>query len=822
VAVVGLAALSAVLAWSQYQDARTHAIREQRTRAVLGASLLNSYITGEVTTLQGIAASPDVTSGDEAAMAPHFARFAPPNFQSFTGGIGWIDLHGIRRVSSDSRTNSLRPNVSDRSFFKQVVATRKPFVSEGIVTRLGTHQRAYVVAVPTFDNQGRLSGVLAGGVLIKPAQPSRTAIDLGFQGTEILDRTGVSLLAGFRRPPNAALVTLMEKTGTGVISDGKGLDGASGHVVAYATSAVPGWTIVIDRPGSAVFASANRQLELDLALIAFVATVTIVLIAILVIRIRRELARQFERAQQVGQLTDQLARASLVRDVSEAFGSALQQIFPDAGIAVAWSADDQLGVRTGWLSRSFSWPRRGQRDALLGEAAELAFEAGRLVALPDEGQLFARLPSLPESLQTVVKGAVIAPLTAVDGRQLGAAVILRKSPGPIEEHERNLVMSHAEQAASAFERARRYEREHEVAVRLQRGLLPERLPDVPGLDLAARYQAGTAALEIGGDWYDVVRRNDGIVHVIVGDVAGRGLGAAMVMGELRTAFRAYSFDYARPADVMRHLSRHVPRDEMVTAICLAIDPYTGEVRYASAGHPPALLLEAGDDPGVHRFAAATTPPLGFVDAGRIVDERRMLGLGTTAVLYTDGLVERRGQSIDEGIARVGAALTGGGWNSAGSLADALLHGAGGEDEARDDIALLVLRVTAVPDTLDIHLPGQAAALGELRRRLRSWLEARGVGASDREDAVLAASEACNNAIEHGYAEREGEIRVCITHGDGSLEISITDAGAWREPAGDPARGRGISIMERLADDVDVRTTSAGTVVVLRLQLETRV
>jgi serine phosphatase RsbU (regulator of sigma subunit)/anti-sigma regulatory factor (Ser/Thr protein kinase) len=818
VAVVAMAGLSAVLAWSQYQDGRDHAVKEQRTRAVLAAALLNTLVAGQVSTLQTMAAAPSFTSGDPKQMEPYLAQFRPGVSPSFTAGMAWIDAHGVRRVSSDPSSKGLA-SVTDRSFFQNVIATGKPYVSEGMVARSAGHPRVYVIAVPTHDARGAVSGVLAGGILLKPAKVSRASIDLGFAGTDILDRKGVSLLAGFARPRNTALVAKVQRVPDGVIRDGAGLNGQSGHVVAYATAALPAWTIVLDRPSSAVFASANHQLELDLALIAVVASIAIGLITFIVRRMRRELAREFEHAQQVGALTHRLARASVVRDVSEAFGSALQEVLPTAGVAIVWTADDQLGVRTGWLSRSFAWPRRGQRDALLAEAAEVGFEAGRMVLLPEEGQVFARLPSLPEDLHPVVRGAVIAPLASPEGRQLGAAVILRRDREPVSEHQRTLIASHAQQAAGAYERARRYEREHEVAVRLQRGLLPERLPDVPGLDLAARYQAGTAALEIGGDWYDVVRRNDGIVHAIVGDVAGRGLGAAMVMGELRTAFRAYSFDYERPADVMRHLSRHVPRDEMVTAICLAIDPYTGEVRYASAGHPPALLLEA-DAPGPHRFAAATIPPLGFVDAARIVDELQVMSPGTTAVLYTDGLVERRGQSIDDGISRIGGIVETRDWASAGSLADALLDGAGGDIDASDDIALLVVRLTGVPDTLDIRVPGQAGALGDLRRRLRVWLEARGVKASDREDAVLAASEACNNAIEHGYAEREGDIRVRVSHADGALEISITDAGSWREPAGDPARGRGISIMERLADDVDVRTTASGTVVVLRLQLET--
>ena len=174
-------------------------------------------------------------------------------------------------------------------------------------------------------------------------------------------------------------------------------------------------------------------------------------------------------------------------------------------------------------------------------------------------------------------------------------------------------------SASALQRRRRYEREHQVATTLQRSLLAE-VPRMEGVDSAARYQAGSTGLEVGGDWFDVLRRPDGIVQITVGDVAGRGVAAAALMGQLRSAFRAYAYEHASPAAVMTRLQRHIVQDEMATAICIAIDPYTREVPYASAGHPPPLLRD--DDSGaITPLSDAQFSLLGPVAVRPVLDGR---------------------------------------------------------------------------------------------------------------------------------------------------------------------------------------------------------
>jgi serine phosphatase RsbU (regulator of sigma subunit)/anti-sigma regulatory factor (Ser/Thr protein kinase) len=812
VAVLALTALAGALAWRQYTGARHRAINEQRSRAVLAASVLDTWMSGQISTLNAVATAPSVTRLDHRRMVAFFDLFQRRNAKLFTGGLGWIDAHGVQQVTSNPAAANLHPSVSDRSFFKQVMKTGKPYVSEGLVGRI-THQRVIVVAVPTRDAGGAVTGVLAGGIDIVPsASPSRASIDLGYTGLDILDRNGVSLLAGFRRPANTALVDRLKRTGgNGAVTGQGGLGSTGDHVVAYATAAVPSWTIVIDRPASAVLASARHQLELEAALVATVAALVLALLAALGIRARRDRDRQAERTRQGEQLTTLLAAAATPHDVADSLCTVLSAAVPSARCVVAWRRPDSDDFDVSTAGRVLWSPGR-QRDRMAAVVMALV-EAGRPVPLPTRRDVSTRLA--PARDLAGARAAHVVPMLTATGDALGAAVLLLPREGRLRPHQAALVAAHCQQAASALERAHRYEWEHDVAVRLQRGLLPERLPSVPGLDLAARYQAGTAALEIGGDWYDVVRRSDGLVVMIVGDVAGRGLGAAMVMGELRTAFRAYAFDHSSPAAVIRHLARHVPEDEMVTAICLTLDPYTGDATFTSAGHPPAVLSQRSELG--RRIGLARTPPLGFADPATITEERCAVERHTAIALFTDGLVEQRGRAIDAGIDRVAATVGGHVWVRADDIGDALLAGVA-DEERRDDIALLVVRILDAPDVFDIEMRADPDGLSQFRARLRAWLEQRGVDAADRGDAVLAASEACNNAIEHGYGAREGDIRIQVAHHANRLEISITDRGTWREPVDDPFRGRGVSIMETVAEDVVVRSGTSGTVVVLSMEL----
>ncbi len=692
--VLVVVAVAAVLAWEQYDDTRTTALNTVQVRANLAGTLLDTYFAGQISGLQAMAAAPAVVDQDEAAMLAYFKRIQPPSGLAFTGGIGWVDLTGASRVSTSAGSSATPAvNVADRSYFKAVVDTQKPFISEGLTTRR-SGEHAVVMAVPTLDAAGKLSGVLAGVLLVSPTPNQSNGIDLGFAGLAVFDRTGQSVLAGFAKPRNPALLERLRKDPDGgVIGSTEGFDGAADHVVGYATSRVPGWTVAIDQPRSTVLGAARRSLWLALALIAGVAIIVLLLVLRTVQRARRAAERQDVLASQQRELAGALASASAAQEASSALAASLAAVFPDALAVVALAPDDRLGVR---IAATAGGPfDRAVHGAAANELLEAAYGADGPVALTDEAHLRAVAPHVATAFAGAIRSSYATALVAPDSDRVGALALLFRDERTLDDAEQDLVAEQAGQSALAVQRTRERERDHEATTRLQRSLLPERLPGVKGLDVAARYNAGGTGLEIGGDWYDVVHRSDGLVHLTVGDVAGRGIGAAALMGQLRNAFRAYALDHAAPAEIVERLLRHVRGDEMATAVIVTLDPHSGEVRYASAGHPPPMVLD--EHTGVVSLLdAPSAPPLGAPDSTPVTEGRVQIVPGSTIVLYTDGLIEHRGASIDDGIAQVSETLSANASLDAGSLADVVLERAGAGGDLADDIALLIVRYTGRP------------------------------------------------------------------------------------------------------------------------------
>jgi serine phosphatase RsbU (regulator of sigma subunit)/anti-sigma regulatory factor (Ser/Thr protein kinase) len=817
VAILVLVGVASTLAWNQYTDGRQRALNDAHARVVLAASLLDAYFGGEISVLSTVAQAPAVVAQDKAGMSTYFHRVQPPGGTLFNGGIGWIDLHGFSQVSSNTPVPKQGLNVSDRDYFKAVIATGKPFVSEGLIART-SHKQIIVMAVPTRDAQGHLTGVLAGSLLTKPkGGTSKASLDLGFAGLAILDRKNHLVLADLGHPKNAALLAQMSKLSVGTLSNAQGLNGASGHVVAFATATIPDWRIVIDRPRSAVFAAAMRGLILELISIAAAALFILGLLSWIMIRARREAEEEHERMRQWNELTRTLGGASAAQDVSEALVAALSIAFPEASTLVALEVDGRLGLMVSGAPEGASSPKFNANEVVLVQVAKLAYEARDVVAIEDEASLLDQQPRLHGALGVRVRSLYAVPLIARGGRCIGALSLLFAEERALNENERALVAAQAEQAAQALVRAERYEREHEVAIRLQRSLLSEKLPQADGIDVAGRYQAGAVGLEVGGDWYDVIRRPDGIIHFTVGDVAGRGLAAAALMGQLRNAFRAYAYDHTSPAEIVRRLTRHVADDEMATTVCLTLDPYTCELAYASAGHPPTLLLD-GESKVVSRLDDVSSPPLGYAQAVAVRETRLLLPAGATLAAYTDGLVERRGSSIETGIELLESTIRASSWLDASGLADAVLTEIVTRRGADDDIALLVLRLLEVPARMEIEIPAHPSALSGLRRRLRAWLTLRGLDEDERADTVLAICEACNNAVEHAYEQNEGTIRLLLEHDAERLQIVVADSGSWRERRPSPERGRGTPIMKSLMDNAEIEHDQRGTRVTLERRL----
>jgi PAS domain S-box-containing protein len=378
----------------------------------------------------------------------------------------------------------------------------------------------------------------------------------------------------------------------------------------------------------------------------------------------------------------------------------------------------------------------------------------------------------------------------------------------IDIHERKLMEGRLREV---------YEREHTIAETLQRSLLPERLPRIEGLDIAARYLPAGRGAAIGGDWYDALERPDGRVALVVGDVVGHGLRAAAIMGQLRNAFRAYGIAEGSPAEVMARVNRLVMsggEEAMATALYLVLDRENGEVTFASAGHPPPLVLTPE---GTSFLEGGRSVPLGAVEPGVFGEAMATLPRDATLLLYTDGLVERRGEPLEgrlDTLAETADSAEGG----LEGLCDAVLAGVLGAHRPSDDVALLAVRPRPVAtEVIAFTLPAEPESLAVLRRRLARFLHAAGADGVEIYEITLTVCEAAGNAIEHAYGPGDAAFEVEARFDADELVATVRDRGHWRERRGSH-RGRGLNIIHGLMDEVDVSTEPDGTMVRMRRRL----
>lgn len=414
------------------------------------------------------------------------------------------------------------------------------------------------------------------------------------------------------------------------------------------------------------------------------------------------------------------------------------------------------------------------------------------------------------------------PLTVPGGRvgtlYLGNAA----DRAPFGDEDRRLAEEVAAHAARALENARLYEQEQHIARTLQRGLLPASLPRVDGLEIATAYMAAGDANEVGGDFYDVVEVPGGTLAV-VGDVCGKGPEAARLTAMCRHTIRAAALNGERdPAAIVGLLNRSMLLGAEELEFCtLALARMEREgtamrVECCVAGHPPPLVVRAGG-----RVEALSSPG-GLVGVSPVTAfgvVSAVLRPGDALVMYTDGLVEAGRRGTEFGDERLRRVLAGLGATDARGLVDALgreLRRFTGDGELRDDVAVLTLRADgAGAGRFRRQVPAVPGELGPLRAGLRRWLAGRGLPAAAVDDLILAAGEACANAVEHAYRAAPGDLHVTARADDGGVTVTVADRGAWDPSPAGADRGHGLALMRTLADHAEVVHGAAGTRVRLR-------
>ncbi|HTK67529.1 MAG TPA: SpoIIE family protein phosphatase [Pseudonocardia sp.] len=356
-----------------------------------------------------------------------------------------------------------------------------------------------------------------------------------------------------------------------------------------------------------------------------------------------------------------------------------------------------------------------------------------------------------------------------------------------------------------------------AAAALQRSLWPSGLPMIPGLEFSARYvPAGVG--EVGGDWYDVLAMPSGWTWVVIGDVAGRGLPAAVAMGRLRSALRAYTMEGPGPADILRRLDLHLRQfdpDVMATVLCALVSPDCARIQLSSAGHPAPVVSASVEIPAAFIELDADLP-LGVNPARPRHTTRMVFPPGAALCLYTDGLVERRATRIEDGMERVRRSVFAG---APESVCAAVMADLVGDSPVEDDVAMLVMRRQTAGEMgpLDVRVPAVPASVLTIRNATRRWLGELGVSSETSSDLIVAIGEAVTNVIEHAYGPRGGDVYVHLAVSRGEVVAMVRDTGRWRPPRG-RSRGRGAMLMQGLADGVHTERTDTGTKVVIRKKI----
>jgi len=419
--------------------------------------------------------------------------------------------------------------------------------------------------------------------------------------------------------------------------------------------------------------------------------------------------------------------------------------------------------------------------------------------------------------QVVTEGghsAVVVPLKGRPG-PLGALWLVQVAPDAGAAIV-DLAEELARRASIAVENARLFARQRTVSETLQQSLLPERLPDIPGLTTAARYVPGGPDVDIGGDWYDVMQLPGAGIGLALGDVVGRGERAAALMGQLRNAVRAYAFEGLSPADVMDQVNGlllDAGSEHMATMVYGVLDAETGDFRFVSAGHPPPLVVSPA---GARFLDAGSGPPVGSLATARYTETSVQLLPGMTLLLYTDGLVEDRNTPLEEGLQRLCAAALDGPADLE-AFCSHVMRRTVGATPCDDDVALLAVQLLALGDRLHLRVPALPGALAPLRATLRRWLLRAGASEVETYEILTACGEACTNAIRHASGPLASDFEVEAAVVEGGVEIRVRDQGSWRERRSDVG-GRGLPIIDAYVDELEITPSPSGTEVRMRRRL----
>ncbi|MBX7548560.1 SpoIIE family protein phosphatase [Streptomyces sp. tea 10] len=503
----------------------------------------------------------------------------------------------------------------------------------------------------------------------------------------------------------------------------------------------------------------------------------------------------------VQRLAAALATAGTVKDVGRAVVDALRVPLRADRIALAELEHDRLVVTVLDPPEPEAWPEvwRTEWRTEWPDAPVRAMPTLAAALREGRARIWPAGSTLEPALGEVGPGGLaVLPLPAA-GRVAGACLIGWDDPHDFGPDERALLTACAALTGQALLRAHAFDAEHELVGMLQRTLLPRRLPRLPGAVAVARYLPTTAGLEVGGDWYDVIPLADHHVAFVIGDVQGHNAGAATLMGQMRTALRAYAAEGHTPDVVVAHANRlllDMETDLFATCAYVDVDMEEGTAWIVRAGHLEPVLRHPDGSTEILRTEGG--PPLGVTAQADFPMTPLRLAPGTVVALTTDGLVESADTDLDTGMQRLAHALSAADPAHLGLVADALLTDA----HRADDVALLLMRydgmaVRPLRESWTVWRVPEAVrhARRFTRRTLRTW----GVSPDTLDTALLVVSELVTNALVH----TDGQVRLDLSLVNHRLRLAVADASP-RSPVKptsigwEATGGRGILLVEAVS------------------------
>lgn len=762
---VVLCVIGGVLAWRSYTTRAEQAESRIMTVASAGAMAAELFFSDRISILQAVAELPAFDAPEPEDLGPVLSALAGQDL-AFGGGLGWADGNGVLQVSTALDDSLLPFDLSDRDYASVVLEDRMPHV--GAARQSLTGATVIPVAVPTFADGGELSGMLIAGVLSDDLVGEIPALAPSGFDLRVVDRSGEMILDGgvptsLEPPVNHELIA----PGGPSLVIGSGLRGDPNRIAAISRVDSSAWVLVAEQNRSSALAAARSRLVTESAVLAAFTLVTLGAALYAAQRVddsHRAILRGAHDLAAMERLSEKLSRApdphQVAMGVIEVFG----QVFEAGAVVVGLVDNDREDMRVFVEGRGDG----GTEFAVPLEALSVlnaAFASEALVIL-DADEIAAAYPETETAAEGsgVVAGRFMGP-------QASGVVGLYLSGGfPPHDADLELFEGMVPMLSDSFGRALAADHERRASRTFQEALLPR---DTLGIDVplqrAVRYCASESSAEVGGDWYDLWMVDEHRVGLVVGDVVGRGIVAAAAMGQLRSAVRAAVGAAMAPTDALGYvdaLTQQITGSGGATVVLGILDLRNGAVRLASAGHLPPLLAGPA---GARVLTGMEGTPLGFFPS--TASRRGMtvkLGPEDTLVLYSDGLIERRDEIIDEGIARALAVLGEHQELPVEALANKLIA-VMTEPDNPDDVALICVRPVTDPPR---HFTGVVplAQFESLRQSLFAWMEKTNSDfANEVADRVEEAVATISDLVDPEYGD---EVMVEADPVDGRLTVVV--------------------------------------------------